>query len=149
MSRFPLSRRDVLKAVGAQAALLPLLGATSARGASLTRKRFVVLGKGGGAFAAGFWPHAISSDLTQLTLPSGLASLEPHRKDVIVVGGIELKSGARTDQHKAFGGMITRREPKPQTEGGNSTSESLDWSIAQHIAKTDKRPFDLLVAGVA
>jgi hypothetical protein len=89
------SRRTLLASLGLSGAFLPLLNAQLAGAqASAFPKRLVIMVTPEGTIQNRFWPTGGASDfvLNEITTP-----LEPHRSDILIVKGIDMKS-AKDDE---------------------------------------------------
>jgi hypothetical protein len=162
MSDYRFSRRSLLASVGAGAALLPLLSAT--KGFSqvpAAPKRLVILQTTNGVIKNAFWPQT-PGPLQGQTLPEILSPLEPHKEDIIVFGGIDLKTwlnlgepfNGSTNSHDDLGVMLTGAPPavakKPGYDGPYplANGPSIDYVVGEHLAKSASIPFPSLQLGV-
>jgi Protein of unknown function (DUF1552) len=111
------SRRNLLQAIGAGAALLPLLEADRADAACLVNgiKRLYILA----------WPDGMLSNVSQWattgdtpatwTLAPFQAALQPHQSDLLLLHGVDYNfirdqpnpNGGETNGHACFPGMLT------------------------------------------
>ena len=69
-------------------------------------KRFVVMFSANGTIPSAWTPTAGTSE-TDFTLSPILAPLEPHKADIVVVGGLEQKGGGGDGHQNGIGGMLT------------------------------------------
>lgn len=155
LSRF--SRRSLLRGLGATGALLPLLNARPALGQTTTfPKRFITIAWPNGVLPE-FWPTGAGSNFTIADSPlSPLAPLIPHQDDLIVVGGLELKTLRDTGTgggggHASFPYMLTGDRGQPVNVAVNQDGYrysaggiSLDQLIADEIAKKQQLRFHSL-----
>ena len=144
-SRTP-SRRSVLASLGAAAGLLPLLDSTSSFGADpVYPKRLLIVVWTNGTIPAQFWPQGNGASLDTLTLPAITASLEPHKKDLLFIKGLETRPftdiNVGTFGHQNYSTTFTGTRGKvvPGGAGGEPlvtpVSASIDQYIAEDIAK--------------
>lgn len=126
------SRRSLLKAMGVGPALLPMLegetAAAACNGVAAPKRVFIIVWPNG-MFALNGGSWATTGD--NFVLPSHMASLEPHRKDLILLDGLDYKflrdspnpNGGETTGHACFQGMLT-----------GALYQSFGSSIASNIA---------------
>jgi hypothetical protein len=147
-SRFPLSRRAVLRGLGVGAAFLPLLEATHARGATRP-KRLVIMSKGGGNVPAEFWPRGEGTNLATMTFGQVSKVVEPFKDKLNFVGGLAINCyKGPGDGHLNYGSILTGNGVLAQNNNP-AKSPSVDWVIGEALAKRDKLPFPTIAAGVA
>jgi Protein of unknown function (DUF1552) len=137
----PHPRRTFLKAMGVGSALLPLLDAERALGAcdgvSGPKRVFIIVWPNG-MFAGNGGSWATTGD--NFVLPAHMRSLEAHRRDLILLDGLDYKfiadspnpTAGEVSGRACFQGMLTG---KFYQSFGSSTSNSLagGLSIDQHI----------------
>ncbi len=146
-----LSRRALLRGAGGAALALPFLSAMLRPGRSVAQtaeipKRFVVFFSGNGTIASRWRP---SGSPTDFTLGEILAPLEPHKRDLVVLEGIDMltarhASGGRNGHDIGMGHMLCAR---PLREGPSSFGEfghlwdgsaggiSIDQEIANRLGE--------------
>lgn len=161
MSHFhqKISRRNLLRGLGASAALVPLLDQTEARGESDDGFpcRVVVIMKTNGVIRQHFYPQGEGTDLTQLSLPAMTEPLMPYRDRLTFVGDLEMRNftdypgyGAGHENYSCtFTGVRGHEIPNPEpTAGARFTGggPSVDQYIAQHLG--DVTPIRTLNLGV-
>jgi hypothetical protein len=111
------SRRNVLQAMGAGAALLPLLYADRADAACLVNgiKRIYILAWPDGMLSNVSQWATTGNDPTSWNLASFQASLQPYKSDLLLLQGVDYKfirdqpnpNGGETNGHACFPGMLT------------------------------------------
>jgi hypothetical protein len=136
------SRRGLLAGLGAgfaSTALLPLLDAHRARGASLFPKRLITIVWPNGVLAGEFWPK----DAQNPTSSTNLAPLADLKDDVLVVGNTELRAMKDTvpphGGHTSFPFLLTgygKADGPNFGAGPDPIADSL--SIDQHVANAIK-----------
>ena len=112
------SRRALLKRLGVGAALLPILEpewvrAATCSGTSGPRRAFFIVWANGMLSRITSWATAGTG--TGFTLPTFMASLEPHRNDLLLLDGLSYNfisdspnpSGGEVSGHACFQGMLT------------------------------------------
>ncbi len=132
------SRRKLLAALGVGPALLPLLDA-EASGQAPAAKRALILVWADGMLsksATSRWP----GEGTSYTLSPHMASLEPHRADLLLIDNINYRfvresdnpNGGEVSGHACFQGMLTGAKYR---SFGSSTAGNVAGgpSIDQHI----------------
>jgi hypothetical protein len=143
MTRARLSRRDLLKATGASALLLPLLDHRRAFAADpVFPKRIIFVVTGNGTIEDAFWPKA-GADLTlgEITSP-----LEAHKSKLLFPKGVDMKVwsednpfGGNGDAHHNFGAILTATKlatgDPPHDPGGPGLALASSISIDQYIGK--------------
>jgi hypothetical protein len=143
MSRIDrFSRRKWLAALGLGPALLPLLDAEEAHGQAPAARRALILVWGDGFLsksASSRWP----AEGTDYTLSPMMASLEPHRPDLLFIDNINYRwiresdnpSGGEVSGHACFQGMLTGAKYR---SFGSSTASNVAGalSIDQHIGNS-------------
>ncbi len=155
MIRSRPSRRELCRSLAGGAALLPLLDATrEARGAGYPRRLVIVVATNG-VLQKEFWPAA-GGDLSAQTLPALTAPLEPHKSDLLFVGGLEARN--YTDAVNPGGGHFTYPILFTGSRGlklgaGNyeqtlAAGPTVDQVIATEIAKRVSRPLRSLHLGL-
>ncbi len=159
MRGLDLSRRSLLAWAGAGAALLPLLSATRGLSATATApKRLFIIQTTNGVIADAFWPKNDPS-LTQ-PLPEILSPLEEHKRDIIVLGGIDLQSAiddtwGHGNSHDDAGHLLTGLQGAKGNKAGYNEAApvaniaSVDQAIAQHLKTTTQLAFPSLELGVS
>jgi hypothetical protein len=147
--RNKLSRRAVLRGAGGVAIGLPFLGAMMDARRTVAQpgeipKRFVAFFTANGTLAERWRP---SGGETDFALSEILEPLEPHRSDIIVLDGIDMRtaiesSGGRNGHDIGMGHCLVAR---PLVEGpsgfgefghlwdGSAGGISLDQEIANHL----------------
>jgi hypothetical protein len=139
-----LSRRAVLRGAGGVAVGLPWLEASAApkAGAGATPpRRFVVFFTGSGTLPDLWRPTGTE---TAFELPPILAPLEEHKRDLLLLTGIDnvahLKSRLGVDHPKGMGTMLTGAELLPGNQkNGPKDEDTFGWpngcSVDQKIAE--------------
>jgi Protein of unknown function (DUF1552) len=152
MSSRRSSRRSVLKQLGIGAGLVPLLNATKSFGAApVFPKRLLIVVWTNGTIPAQFWPQGNGISLDALKLPAITAPLEPHKKDLLFIDGLETRNftdvpGVGTFGHQNYSTTFTgtRGNLIPNGEGTEPkitpVSASIDQYIAEDIAKRNALP---------
>jgi hypothetical protein len=144
MTRARLSRRELLKATGASALLLPLLNHSRAYAADpVFPKRIIFVVTGNGTIEDAFWPKASGTDLTlgEITAP-----LEPYKSKLLFPKGVDMKVwaednpfGGNGDAHHNFGAILTATKlatgDPPHDPGGPGLALASSISIDQFIGK--------------
>ncbi|HVR19537.1 MAG TPA: DUF1552 domain-containing protein, partial [Polyangiaceae bacterium] len=136
------SRRKWLAALGLGPALLPLLDAEEAQGQVPAARRALILVWGDGFLsksATSRWP----AEGTSSALSPMMASLEPHRADLLFVDNINYRwvresdnpNGGEVSGHACFQGMLTGAKYR---SFGSSTAGNVAGgpSIDQHIGNS-------------
>ncbi|MDP9034447.1 MAG: DUF1552 domain-containing protein [Myxococcota bacterium] len=144
-----LSRRNLLKALGAGAALLPLLESDPADAACLVSgiKRLYIIA----------WPDGMLSNVSQWatagatpaawTLPAWMSSLQPYQSDLLLLHGLDYKfirdqpnpGGGETNGHACFPGMLTGafyQSLVPATSADVGGGISVDQYIGNQLQAT-------------
>jgi hypothetical protein len=154
----PLSRRTVLRGLGGAAIALPLLDAMRGRSASAGDgehpKRLIVMYTPNGTIAHKFWPTGTESDFE---LSPILAPLEPHKKDLLILRGIDMLSSldGPGDAHQKGTGQCLTATPLLEGDFAGDAGQSAGWAagisidqrVANHVASAT--PFASLELGVA
>ncbi len=136
------SRRSLLKQLGVSAGLLPLLDVTKSFGAEVGfPKRLLVVVWTNGTIPAQFWPQGVGTKLSDLTLPAITAPLEPYKKDVLFISGLETRNfsdnpGSAGFGHQNYATTFTATKGKlvPGGAGGEPLCTAISASIDQYIA---------------
>ena len=133
------SRRNLLKALGVGAALLPLIEADPADAACLVsgiKRLFVLVWPDGMVTSVSPWAGA-GETLAAWQLPSFQASLQPFKSDLLLLNGLDyqfLVDGPASERvgHAAYPGMLTGA--RYQTAGGSTAGDIAGGpSIDQYI----------------
>lgn len=147
MSRFPLSRRQVLKSLGVAAGLVPMLEATRARAATPI-KRLLIMSKGGGNIAGEFWPKGSGEDLRTLTLGSVTKQLDSYKPYLNFVGGLAISAyKGPGDGHLNYGSILTGAGVNRE-DNNPATTASVDWVIGQELMARHKLAYPTLSVSV-
>ncbi|HZH04925.1 MAG TPA: DUF1552 domain-containing protein, partial [Myxococcaceae bacterium] len=154
MKRNVQSRRDLLRALGAGAALLPLLEATQARGATFP-KRLIVLVQTNGTLADHFFPQGGGTNLSGLTLPAITQPLEEFKPYLNFFRGLGMKNFTDYPDHGAghenFSCTLTGTKGHEVQDGGTrfvGGGPSIDQYVADGIANQVVLPLRSLVLGL-
>lgn len=147
-----LPRRTFLRA-GGVALGLPLLNAMEASAARPPPKRLVVIYTPNGTIPKNFWPAGSGSDFALSTI---LRPLEAHRRDLTLLGGIDILTGNRGpgDPHQRGTGACLTGAPLMNGTFSGDNNEAAGWassiSIDQHVANAIGRdtPYRSLEFGV-
>lgn len=145
MNRGRLDRRALLGGAAATLALpwLEALAPRRAHAAGVPR-RFIVFFTPGGAVPEDFWP---SGSETTFTLPAILAPMEPWRKQLLLVDGVEMQAmttGSGSEHQKGMGALLTGRSLPTGTfsffggPAGFPQGISIDQAIANKVGATTK-----------
>jgi hypothetical protein len=127
------SRRALLKRLGASAALVPLLHAERARGATASGfpTRFISVTHGNGVIASSFYPPG-----SELVLGSTLTSMEPFKAKMIMPIGLDYKNviddGFKYDGHFTYCATLTGTRQK-KSESRVATGPSIDQMMADDL----------------
>ena len=141
----PHGRREFLRnlgigaGVGLGAMSLPFLRAGSSSAADGFPQRFVVFFSPNGSIRENWRPSGGETDFTLSTI---LEPLAPHRNDLLILDGIDMRStreGPGDGHQKGMGHMLTGDVLLPgDTGGGCDSCPPVSWasniSIDQHIA---------------
>lgn len=150
------SRRALLAQLGASAAFLPLLSTSRGWAAPAAPKRFLFVQWTNGVLTKHFWPNGGETDFT---MGDCTAPLDPYKKDLLVLQGIDLAS-AKDDPfcgagHQTLPHLLTgaRSAPTDITGGdpgsrGIGNAISVDQHIAEAIAQRTPTPLKSLELGV-
>ena len=151
MSRRSLSRRGLLAGLGAAMAVpfmrnLPLASAAPSAG----KKRLLIFYTPNEPIDRAHWaPVGAGQDASlDSKLHSVMASLNPHRKRLLMIGDLAMKSVEKETHgagHISMGHMLTGRIVAPYGSGASSYyagGPSVDQAVAAHLG------VDALVAGV-
>ncbi len=172
MTRMMLPRRTLLKGIAGTAIALPWLeamsGCTKLPEPTAHRKDALVTGAPGVApsglprrFLTLYMPNGVIPSLwfptggtSDFTLSAAHQSLEPHRKDIVILRGVDNAVGKESSfDSPHFGGMgamLTGRRSLGATEGAMLASgPSLDQVLGNAIAADplNRPPFRSLVLG--
>jgi hypothetical protein len=133
MTRWELSRRDLLKTLGVGTACLPLLSAGMARGQTAATRKFICHLQTEGYRMVNWLPPA---GPLPATLPSSLLPLAEFKDQLIVIGNLGNKAfpGCVKWGHGAYGGIFTGGTVDPNSGNGKEYWEPLQPSIDQQIA---------------
>ena len=125
MNTYSQTRRRFLKDLGISAAAIPFLGSLgSLRGAPegvATRKqRLVIVFSPNGTVGGKFWPDTLGENFEMKSI---LAPLEPFRKDMLLLRGIQNKVKGDGDNHmRGMSCLLTGKELAPgNIQGGGAT----------------------------
>jgi len=138
--RSDLSRRTLL-AAGAGGLAVPWLEALAPRAARADvpayPKRFIVFFSPNGTVAKN-WEPTWTGSTTDFQLSPILAPLEPHRRDIVVVQGVDQQGGGGDGHQNGIGGMLTGAMLNPGRFSGGAGGSS-GWasgiSVDQRIAR--------------
>jgi hypothetical protein len=141
-SRF--SRRAFLSSVGATAAMVPLLEAERAMGAtSAFPKRLVTIAWGNGVALPSFYPPG--DDPTAGPIMQPLASL---KSKVVMVAGLDLRHMLENnhvyDGHFSFPTLFTGTYKNTGGQNSTATGPSIDQVVSDAVAKQTNLPVPLL-----
>lgn len=149
-----LSRRQLLGGTGAALALPYLDAMRPARAADCAElpKRLIVMYTPNGTVPASFWPTGSGSDFA---LSPILEPLEEHKNSLLIVGGLDIRSGntGPGDPHqRGTGSCLTGRALLEGNFSGDA-NEVAGWaagiSLDQHVAASiDCTPLRSLEFGV-
>jgi hypothetical protein len=143
----------MLRDLGLGAITLPMLAPRNLWGATAYPKRLFIHTWTNGAL--GVWPQTYSkTDETSFTLPDTLKLLEPHRQDIILIGGMDLKSArddggaaGTGDSHHTLAHILTGTKSVPVLVSGKPDGnramgggQSLDQFVADAIMKRSPTP---------
>jgi hypothetical protein len=148
-TRARLSRRAFLRSVGASAALLPLLEAEGAQGATPSGfpKRLITIAWGNGVAQPSFYPPA--DDPTASAI---LAPLVPLKAKVTLVAGVDYKTMLDAshiyDGHFSYPTMFTGTYKNLGGQNNTATGASIDQVVSTAVAKTVNLPVPLLTIAV-
>ncbi|MFM7206054.1 MAG: DUF1552 domain-containing protein [Planctomycetaceae bacterium] len=141
MSRPPLSRRDLLRRLGASSAVLPFLGNLPSFGAAAAapKRRLVIVFSPDGVVKPNFWPEP--GPLAGRDLPSILAPCTPFRDRLLTLKGINNAVRGDGDDHmRGIGCLLTGIELFPGNIQGGSASPagwasglSIDQELRRHL----------------
>jgi hypothetical protein len=136
MNHQRFSRRGFLKRMGASAAMVPLLHAERAKGATASGfpKRFVSVVWTNGIIGSTFFPT--SPDLTTAPLLGTLSPLEQWKSKMIVTQGLDMKVlldfNRQYDGHFSYPTLLTGTAEN-KSESTNGMGPSLDQVISDDI----------------
>lgn len=154
----PLSRRALLRGLGGAAIALPLLDAMRGRSASALGpegpKRLIVMYTPNGTIAHNFWP---TGGEFEFTLSPILAPLAPHKKDLLILRGIDMLSSldGPGDAHQKGTGQCLTATKLLEGDFSGDAGQSAGWasgiSIDQRVANHSgtATPYASLELGVA
>ena len=144
------SRRGFLKSVGASAALVPLLHAERAPGATASGfpKRFVSVVFTNGIVAADFYPAG-----ADLTFGTTLKPLEPFKAKMVMPVGLDYSVVLNQPVDRVYDGHFTYPSlltgtAETKVEGKNGMGPSLDQTLSDAIAKQATLAAPLVNIGV-
>ncbi len=134
----PIDRRAILRGAGGLALALPWLeGMVRPRRARAADapKRFVVFFSPNGTIRDNWLPTGSETDfkLGRILMP-----LEAHKKDIVVIDGVDQMQGGMGDNHmRGMGGMLTgtpiNKGPWSPNTGGWASGISVDQEIANRV----------------
>lgn len=154
----PLSRRTILRGLGGAAIALPLLDAMHGRSARAldpkSFKRLIVMYTPNGTIAHNFWPKGTENDFT---LSPILEPLAPHKKDLLIVRGVDMLSSldGPGDAHQKGTGQCLTATPLLEGDFSGDAGQSAGWaggiSLDQRVANHygAATPYASLELGVA
>jgi hypothetical protein len=160
MSRsYRFSRRSLLASAGLGAAALPLLNARRAFAAPEYPRRLVVLQPTNGVMHDAWWPT--TNVETNFTLGPTMAPLEPHKKDIAILRGLEFTVMKQNQPsyvtawggHEALPFVLTGAPGARGSYDGRipvavGDAISLDWFLGTELAKRYASPVIALNLGV-
>jgi Protein of unknown function (DUF1552) len=127
-----INRRTLLHGAGGALIGLPLLG-RMAHAATTVPRRFIVMFSPNGTVFENWIP---SGGETNFALSPILAPLEPHRKDIVVISGVDQQQGGGGDAHvRGMGCMLTGLPVNAGGTWGGNGSWAGGISVDQEIAK--------------
>jgi hypothetical protein len=135
-----LSRRTFLRGAGGAAIALPWLEAMAPRRAQAGTgpvKRFIVMFSANGTIPTAWTPTAGMSQ-TDFTLSPILSPLEPHKSDLVIIGGLEQKGGGGDGHQNGMSGMLTGQMLNSGPFAGVGAAPAgwpMGPSVDQRIAK--------------
>ncbi len=147
MSKWIIRRRDLLRGMGAGAALLPLLNVRAARGQAVPPKRVIMCvfpnGYPSGQYTATGNNGAV--DLSTATFAASLAPLSPWKDQLAVVAPVKcINADDAEDYHRAYSMMFSGAAPVSKPLGPSSvwapTGPTIDQVIANNIDLREKLP---------
>ncbi len=140
------SRRNLLRGLGASAALVPLLDQSEARGHGEDGFpcRVVIVMKTNGVIRQHFYPEGKGTDLTALALPAMTEPLLPYLDKLTFVGDLEMRNftdypgygGGHENYSCTFTGVRGYEIPNPEPTSGNRFTgggPSVDQYIAEQL----------------
>lgn len=138
MNKDRFSRRALLAGIGASAAMLPLLHAERAVGASPSGfpKRLITVTWGNGVVPTDFYPQG-----SELTIGTTLKSLEPYKAKMTMPIGLDQKvvldavGNREYDGHFTFPSLLTGTAEQ-KSEGRTGMGPSIDQFISDAITKS-------------
>jgi hypothetical protein len=146
--RGSVTRRGLLRALAGGSALVPLLDARAGRAAPKFPRRLVIVHWTNGVLPD-YWP-AKPAPGQDFVLSDALSPLEPHKKDIILLGGLKIE-GPISVGHQALPSLLTGApalQPKPNTLTiGNAIS--VDQHVANALARHAPTRFRSLELGAA
>ncbi len=133
-----LPRRTLLRGAGGAAIALPLLEVMRPRRA-LARpaaRRFIVFFSGNGTVASQWRPAGGETDFT---LSRILQPLEPHRRDIVVIQGLDQQGGGSDNHLNGIGGFLTGAPIVVSSKINPNTGKRVGWaggmSLDQRLAR--------------
>jgi hypothetical protein len=132
-----LDRRTLLRGAGGAALALPLLEAMQPRraAAQTTPRRFVVMFQPMGTIPDSWRPTGTE---TAFELSPILAPLEPHKRDLVVIDGVDQNGRGGGGHQIGIGGLLTGEQLNPgpfRSANGQLSGWAAGPSIDQEIAK--------------
>jgi hypothetical protein len=139
MNRWQRARRDLLRQLGAGAALLPLLRAGRALSAPASKSLIIAVMPHGYEQAA--W-RPRPGRLAGQTLPSSSSPLEPHKEDVIFLPGLTNPSVCARCGEEAYGTLFWGAAGAPTSTLPNypePAGRTLDQEVAAGLPMAGRR----------
>jgi hypothetical protein len=141
--RKPLSRRTVLRGALGTTIALPWLESMSAAQPTTPPKRFIAFLHNNGRVAEDWFPSAGGE--TDFALGPIMKALEPHRKDLLILRGIDNKAASRgpLDSHRrGVASFLTGwgTQTTKAADGSLSGGMSIDQKIGKLAPVTVSRP---------
>jgi Protein of unknown function (DUF1552) len=139
------SRRNLLKTIGAGAALLPLLESDPADAQCIAggiKRMYILCWPDGMLSSSNSW-SAAGTDATNWTLAPFQASLKPYQSDLLLLNGVDykfLKDGPRSENtgHACYPGMLTGalyQKAGASTAGDLAGGPSIDQYVGSQLKK--------------
>jgi hypothetical protein len=147
-NRSAVGRRAVLRGFGGAVVALPFLEAMEAmalrrqaRAAGPMATRLVCYFVPIGMVPERWWPTGSGEKFT-IASDSCLAPLEPHKKDIIVLKGVDMQSAGRTNNTHGAGisNVLTGNGAAWNSFSGFAKGPSIDQVLAQRIGRGTKFP---------